>query len=70
HSGSIPAVLARYPEASLVCTPKGKAMFIDLLHVAQERIVTVGDGDTIDLGGRTLQFVHAPWVHWPETMLT
>lgn len=70
HSGSIPAVLAKYPEASVVCSPKCKPMLIDLLHVADERIVTVDDGDTIDLGGRTLKFVYAPWVHWPETMLT
>jgi len=45
-------------------------MLIELLHIAEERIVTADDGDAIDLGGRTLKFVHAPWVHWPETMLT
>ena len=30
----------------------------------------VEDGQTIDLGGRTLEFIHTPWVHWPETMVT
>jgi flavorubredoxin len=30
----------------------------------------VNDLETISLGDRTLQFIHAPWVHWPETMLT
>ncbi|MBN1643990.1 MAG: FprA family A-type flavoprotein, partial [Dehalococcoidales bacterium] len=31
---------------------------------------TVNDLETISLGDRTLEFIHAPWVHWPETMLT
>jgi flavorubredoxin len=70
HSGTIPRVLERYPDAKLVTTPKGKDMLIDLLVVPGERIITVEDGETISLGDRTLRFVHTPWVHWPETMVT
>jgi flavorubredoxin len=70
HSGAIPEVLERYPQAELVTTPKCKAMLVDLLPVAENRIRTVNDGDNISLGNRTLEFIHAPWVHWPETMLT
>ena len=70
HSGVIPEVLANYPEAKVVTTPKCKDILIDHLHVSPEKFVTVNDGDVIDLGGRTLQFIHTPWVHWPETMCT
>jgi flavorubredoxin len=70
HSGTIPQVLDRYPEAKLVCTPKCQGMLIDLMMIAEERFVTVDDKETISLGDRTLEFIHAPWVHWPETMLT
>ncbi len=70
HSGAIPAVLQKYPSAQLVCTPKAKEMLVDHLHVRPDRIRTVEDGETISLGDRTLQFVHTPWVHWPETMVT
>jgi len=70
HSGSIPYVLERYPEAKLVCTAKAKGLMMDLLGVAEDRIVTVADGETLSLGDLTLEFIHAPWVHWPETMLT
>jgi flavorubredoxin len=45
-------------------------MLIDLLSLPEERIATVGDGDTVSLGDRTLEFIHTPWVHWPETMST
>lgn len=70
HSGTLPEVLERYPEAELVTTPKGKGMLVDLLMIPEDRCITVNDGETISLGDRTLEFIHAPWVHWPETMLT
>lgn len=70
HSGTIPRVLERYPGAKLVTTPKGRDMLIDLLMVPGDRIITVEDGETLSLGDRTLRFVHTPWVHWPETMVT
>ncbi len=70
HSGAIPAVLTKHPETKVVCTPKCKGMLIDLLEIPDETFITVEDGSTISLGDRTLEFVHAPWVHWPETMLT
>ncbi len=70
HSGTIPRVLAKYPEARLVCTPRCKGMLIDLLLIPEDRFITVEDKETVTLGDRTLEFIHAPWVHWPETMLT
>ena len=70
HSGAIPHVLRKYPSAKVVATPRAKGMLIDLLMIPGERFVTVDDRETISLGGRTLEFIHAPWVHWPETMLT
>ena len=70
HSGAIPTVLAKYPQATVVCTPKAKDLLVDHLGVAPERIQTVEDGETLDLGGKTLRFLHTPWVHWPETMVT
>ena len=39
-------------------------------HVPEDRRLVVKDGDTIDLGGKTLRFIEAPWLHWPETMFT
>ena len=70
HAGTIPRVLEKYPQAKVVCTPKCKGMLIDLLLVPEERFIAVEDKETISLGHRTLEFIHAPWVHWPETMLT
>lgn len=70
HSGSIPKVIAKYPEAKVVCSPKCKDMLIEHLLLPEDRIITVDDKETISLGDRTLEFIHTPWVHWPETMVT
>ena len=70
HSGSIPRVLAEHPEAKVLVSDKGKRMLLEHLPIAEERVQTVKDGQRVDLGGLTLQFLYAPWVHWPETMLT
>jgi len=70
HSGAIPQVLEKYPEAKVVATPKCKGMLIDLLLISEDKFITVNDKETISLGDKTLEFIHAPWVHWPETMLT
>lgn len=70
HSGAIGDILDLFPEAKVVTNEKCKAMLIDLLQLSEERFQVVGDGGTLDLGGRTLEFLLMPWVHWPETMVT
>jgi flavorubredoxin len=70
HSGVIPRILDRYPSAQVVTTQKGKDLLKILLHVPDGKIRVAGDREAISLGDRTLEFIYAPWVHWPETMLT
>jgi flavorubredoxin len=70
HSGTIPRLLEMHPGARVVATEKAKGFLADLLEIPGDRVLTVKDGETISLGGLTLEFLHVPWVHWPETMLT
>ncbi|MGM0366399.1 MAG: FprA family A-type flavoprotein [Actinomycetota bacterium] len=70
HSGSLPDMLEKYPRAKVVTNEKCKGMLKDLLHLEEEDFLTVKDKDSLSLGQRTLEFIIAPWVHWPETMFT
>ncbi len=70
HSGVIMKVLEKFPEAKLVCTPKAKGMLTDLLSIPEDYFITVEDGEKLSLGDKTLKFIHTPWVHWPETMVS
>jgi len=70
HSGTLPHILEKYPEAKVVCTPRCKELLVSLLAIPEDRIMTVDDKASISLGGKTLEFIHFPWVHWPETMVS
>lgn len=70
HSGTAPLVVERHPDVRIVSSPKAKPMIADHLGIPEDRITAVEDGETLSLGDRTFEFIHAPWVHWPETMLT
>lgn len=70
HSGSIPAILKKYPTIKIVTNNKCKEMLINAMNLPEEPFILIEEGDTIDLGGKTLEFIDAPWVHWPETILT
>lgn len=70
HSGAIPFVLENFPEAKVVTNPKCKEMLKDHLLISEEKFLTVKDGASLSLGDKTLEFLVAPWVHWPETMFT
>lgn len=70
HSGALPLVLAKYPLSKVIASPKGKSLLVEHVRIPEDRIITVNDGETLSLGGKTLEFLHTPWVHWPETMTT
>lgn len=77
HCASINDVLRLHPEAKLVISAKGldflKQFYPDtaLLGINYDEIAqVVSEGDSLDLGGRTLQIIAAPNVHWPEVIMT
>ncbi|MCP4148142.1 MAG: FprA family A-type flavoprotein [bacterium] len=70
HSGSIPAILEKYPEAKVVTNEKCKSFLLDHLLITEDKFIVMADRETLSLGNKTLEFVLTPWVHWPETMCT
>ena len=70
HSGGIPMLLEMYPEAKVVTNAKVKDNVMNLLHVSEDKFIVINDGDELSLGDKTLQFILAPFVHWPDTMFT
>jgi flavorubredoxin len=70
HSGGLPAAMAACSNATLVCNAKCKIALEKHYDTSDWTWQIVGDGDTISLGNRTLQFLNTPMVHWPESMFT
>ena len=70
HASAIPHMMEISPKAQLVATSKGAKMAQVFYSVPEDRIRVVADQEKVDLGGKTLQFIEAPMLHWPETMFT
>ncbi|MFQ5801224.1 MAG: FprA family A-type flavoprotein, partial [Candidatus Hydrothermarchaeales archaeon] len=71
HSGSASAIMELAKKAEVVATAKGKEFLHAHYHGSNSwNIKTVGAGDTLSLGSRTLHFIPAPMLHWPDTMFT
>lgn len=71
HSASLGHVLARWPQATVVCTGLA-AKFIGQYFAPElrDRCVAAAEGDVLATGRHALAFVEAPWVHWPEVMMS
>ena len=70
HAGAIPYMLSINSKAKLVTSSKGAKMAQTFYKIPQERIIAVKHQEAISLGGKTLHFIEAPMLHWPETMFT
>lgn len=70
HAGSIPYMMLINSKALLVTNARGAKMAKTYFKVPDDRILIISDQDTIDLGGKTLRFIEAPMLHWPETIFT
>lgn len=71
HSANIAAFKAKYPDTTIVASRQAFMMMKNFFGTdyADNRII-VGEGDKLPLGKRTLMFVTAPMVHWPEVIVT
>ena len=70
HSGSIPALLNKFPEAIVITNDKCRQNIIEMLLVDESKIRVIQNNEEISLGNKTLQFIMGPGVHWPDTMFT
>ena len=69
HSGSIRDLLRMFPDMKIVGNAK-TAEFIKDFYEITDGVISVKDGETLDLGFHQLKFFLTPMVHWPETMVS
>ncbi|MEZ5628832.1 MAG: FprA family A-type flavoprotein [Rhodocyclaceae bacterium] len=73
HSGALPELLRRAPQARVYLSSRAQMMLKALLKPSgggAPDYTPVTTGDEVDLGGRTLHFLHTPYLHWPDTQCT
>ena len=70
HASSLKAVMDKYPTAQIV-TSDGAKKVLPLYHdLDMSKALIVKEGDKLELGKHTLQFIGAPMVHWPEVIMS
>ncbi len=69
HSGSLGRLLELAPEATVVGSGNAIRYLGDIVN-RPFRSIVVKDGDTLDLGNKTLRFISAPNLHWPDSIYT
>ncbi len=74
HTGALPELMRRAPQAKLYISTRATSMLKALLKPKEDErpfdYQTVGTGDEVSLGDRTLRFLHTPFLHWPDTQCT
>jgi flavorubredoxin len=69
HSGSLKLLLSMAPEATVVGSGSAIRYLSDMLNIPFKSLI-VKDGDSLSLGNKTLRFIAAPNLHWPDTIYT
>lgn len=70
HAGALPALAAKAPKAKIVTTALGAEELKDMFKLHNREFLIIKDGDTLDIGGKTLKFFETPYLHTEETMIT
>ena len=70
HSSSLPIIAKLAKNAKILATQRGKEELIKHYGSEFERVETVKSGDELKLGKKTLKFLEAPMLHWPDSMFT
>lgn len=69
HSGGLPELMRRIPDVPIYCTQQATKSLKGYYH-QDWNFQVVKTGDTLSLGEKTLTFVSAPMLHWPDSMFT
>jgi flavorubredoxin len=70
HSGSLPEIVKLAKNAKIIASQRGKEALIEHYGAEFNKVETVKTGDELKLGKRTLRFLEAPMLHWPDSMFT
>ncbi|WP_163192913.1 FprA family A-type flavoprotein [Clostridium thermarum] len=70
HAGALPALMNKAKNAVIVTTEKAKELLNGMFRLHNREYLIIKNGDTLDIGGKTLKFFETPYLHTEETMIT
>lgn len=70
HSGSVERLAGLLPNLKIVVSQAGSLYLKNITNRSDLNLIIAKDGESLDLGGKTLRFISAPFLHWPDSMFT
>lgn len=70
HTGSVAKLLELNPNIQIITSQAGSIYIKNITNNSNMNITVVKDGDVVELGNKTLKFINAPFLHWPDSMFT
>jgi flavorubredoxin len=70
HTGVLPDLIKKYPKAVIVTNQTCKNNIMEMLLIPENKFMVIKNEEELSLGDKTLKFLIAPGVHWPDTMFT
>lgn len=70
HAGGLPALMSKAKNATIVTTAKSRELLNGMFKLQNRNYLIINDGDTLDIGGKTLKFFETPFLHTEETIVT
>lgn len=70
HSDAVERLLKMLPQVEVLASHTAITFLKEITNNRKFKYREVQDGDELELGGKTLQFIHAPFLHWPDTIYT
>lgn len=70
HSGALGSLASKAKNAVIVCTESAASELKEMYKLHSREFLVIKDGDTLDIGGKTLKFIETPYLHTEETMIT
>lgn len=70
HSGALGSLASIAKNAIIVCSKLAVDELKEMYKLYNREFLVVGDGDSLDIGGKTLKFIETPYLHTAETMIT
>lgn len=70
HSGGLKKLLEAYPDAKVLGSARCLDLLVEFGLIQRDKALEAKEGEKISLGSKSLEFISAPWVHWPDTIFT
>jgi flavorubredoxin len=70
HTGALPEIMKMVRPKKLYCTANAQKTLTAHYGANDWPFEIIKEGDTLDLGGKTIEFIGSPMLHWPESMVS